>query len=211
MKKLILLSILFIVGCAPITFSNLQSAKMTRKGKFEFTPSFSTSINTNSFGLQTSYGLNNKYNFRLRLERIMIDFDEFESGSSNFIDMSIFNSKANITHLSFGIKYQLLKNKSAIYIPISFTKIDNDSEIIKQIEPTYIHTFSFKNFEINPSIKALIPLDSNTKDYLLAYNLGFGISSNLSKWVIRPEVGILTSPLEEGGIPHMSIGLSLYQ
>ena len=202
-RRLIIL--LLIVGCAPITFSNLQSAKMTRKGKFEFTPSFSTSINTNSFGLQTSYGLNNKYNFRLRLERIMIDFDEFESGSSNFIDMSIFNFKANITHLSFGIKYQLLKNKSAIYIPISFTKIDNDSEIIKQIEPTYIHTFSFKYLGINPSIKALIPLDSNTKDYLLAYNLGFGISSNLSKWVIRPEVGILTSPLEEGGIPHMSI------
>ena len=210
MKKLLIIALL-IVGCAPITFSNLQSAKMTRKGKFEFTPSFSTSINTNSFGLQTSYGLNNKYNFRLRLERIMIDFDEFESDSSNFIDMSIFNFKANITHLSFGIKYQLLKNKSAIYIPISLTKIDNDSEIIKQIEPTYIHTFSFKYLEINPSIKALIPLDSNTKDYLLAYNLGFGISSNLSKWVIRPEVGILTSPLEEGGIPHMSIGLSLYQ
>ena len=132
MKKLLTI-LLLIVGCAPITFSNLQSAKMTRKGKFEFTPSFSTSINTNSFGLQTSYGLNNKYNFRLRLERIMIDFDEFESDSSNFIDMSIFNFKANITHLSFGIKYQLLKNKSAIYIPISLTKIDNDSEIIKQI------------------------------------------------------------------------------
>ena len=210
MKKLLIIALL-IVGCAPITFSNLQSAKMTRKGKFEFTPSFSTSINTNSFGLQTSYGLNNKYNFRLRLERIMIDFDEFESGSSNFIDMSIFNFKANITHLSFGIKYQLLKNKSAIYIPISFTKIDNNSEIIKQIEPTYIHTFSFKYLEINPSIKALIPLDSNTKDYLLAYNLGFGISSNLSKWVIRPEMGILSSPLEGGGIPHMSIGLSLYK
>ena len=124
--------------------------------------------------------------------------------------MSIFNFKANITHLSFGIKYQLLKNKSAIYIPISFTKIDNDSEIIKQIEPTYIHTFSLKNLEINPSIKALIPLDSKIKDYLLAYNLGFGISSNLSKWVIRPEVGILSSPSEGGSLPHMSIGLSIY-
>ena len=208
MKKLLLI-ILLIIGCAPITFSNLQSAKMVRKGKLEYTPSFSSSMHTNSFGLQTSYGLNNKYNVRLRLERILIDFDGFESDSSNFIDMSIFNFKANITHLSFGIKYQLLKNKSAIYIPISFTKIDNDSEIIKQIEPTYIHTFSFKYLEINPSIKALIPLDSNTKDYLLAYNLGFGISSNLSKWVIRPEVGLLSSPFEKGGIPHMSIGLSL--
>ena len=88
----------------------------------------------------------------------------------------------------------------------------HDSEIIKQIEPTYIHSFTLgKYFEFNPSIKALIPLDSDTKDYLFVYNLGFGISSNLSKWVIRPEAGILSSPFEEGGLPHMSIGLSLYQ
>ena len=101
MKKLILLSILLIVGCVPITFSNLQSAKMIRKGKFEYTPSFSSSINTNSFGLQTAYGLNNKYNFRLRLERIMIDWDDFKRDSSNFIDMSQFNHlfEVNITHL----------------------------------------------------------------------------------------------------------------
>ena len=211
MKKLLLTALVLIVGCAPITFSNLQSAKMISKGKFEYTPSFSSSIHTKSFGLQTSYGLNNKYNFRLRLERIMIDFDEFESDSSNFIDMSIFNFKANITHLSFGIKYQLLKNKSAIYLPISLTKNDINSDIIKQIEPTYIHSFTLgKYFEFNPSIKALIPLDSDSKDYLLAYNLGFGISPNLSKWVIRPEVGILSSPSEEGGLPHMSIGLSIY-
>ena len=207
MKKLLLIALL-IVGCAPITFSNLQSAKMVRKGKLEYTPSFSSSINTNSFGLQTAYGLNNKYNFRLRLERIIIDFDEFESDSSNFIDMSTFNFKANITHLSFGIKYQLLKNKSAIYFPISLTINDINSEIIKQIEPTYLHSFTLgKYFEFNPSIKALIPLDSNFKDFLLAYNLGFGISSNLSKWVIRPEVGYL---LFSKGIYHMSIGLSVY-
>ena len=210
MKKLLLIALL-IVGCAPITFSNLQSAKMVRKGQLEYTPSFSSSMHTNSFGLQTSYGLNNKYNVRLRLERILIDFDGFESDSSNFIDMSIFNFKTNITHLSFGIKYQLLKNKSAIYLPISLTKNDINSDIIKQIEPTYIHSFTLgKYFEFNPSIKALIPLDSDSKDYLLAYNLGFGISPNLSKWVIRPEVGMLSSPFEEGGLPHVSIGLSIY-
>ena len=163
-RRLIIL--LLIVGCAPITFSNLQSAKMAHKGKLEFTPSGSASFNTYNIGFQTAYGLNNKYNFRLRLERIMIDFDDFESDSSNFIDMSIFNFKANITHLSFGIKYQLLKNISAIYFPISFTKNDINNEIIKQIEPTYIHSFTLgKYFEFNPSIKALIPLDSDSKDY----------------------------------------------
>ena len=210
MKKLMLLTLL-IVGCAPITFSNLQSAKMAHKGKLEFTPSGSASFNTYNIGFQTAYGLNNKYNFRLRLERIIIDFDEFESDSSNFIDMSKFNFKANITHLSFGLKFQLIRNKSAIYFPLSFTKADGSNKVIQKLfEPTYIHTFSLINLEINPSIKALIPLDSDTKDYLFVYNLGFGISSNLSKWVIRPEVGILSSPFEEGGLPHMSIGLSIY-
>ena len=105
----------------PFTFSNLQSAKMTRKGKVEFTPSYSSSINTNYIGFQTAYGLNERKNFRFRLERIMIDFDDFENDSSKFIDMSKFNFKANLTHLSFGLKYQLIKNKSAFYFPISFT------------------------------------------------------------------------------------------
>ena len=63
MKKLLLIGlgfILLIAGCVPFTFSNLQSAKMTRKGKVEFTPSYSSSINTNYFGFQTAYGLNEK-------------------------------------------------------------------------------------------------------------------------------------------------------
>ena len=222
MKKLLIIALLF-VGCAPVTFSNLQSAKMTRKGKLEFTSSATASIYTYNIGFQTSYGWNYKSNLRLRLERTMLDFVDYakpyednitpyESDSLNFNYQSRFNFKAKHTHLSFGIKYQLIRNKSAIYLPLSFTKADGSNKnILKLFEPTYIHTFSLKNLEINPSIKALIPLDSKIKDYLLAYNLGFGISSNLSKWVIRTEVGILSSPLEEGGIPHMSIGLSLYQ
>ena len=141
-------------------------------------------------------------------------YEFVETNGLELIDGSVVkfrNIKANITHLSFGVKYQLLENKSAIYFPISLTINDINSEIIKQIEPTYLHSFTLgKYFEFNPSIKALIPLDSNFKDYLLAYNLGFGISSNLSKWVIRPEVGILSSSSEEGGLPHMSIGLSVY-
>ena len=108
-RRLIIL--LLIVGCAPITFSNLQSAKMVRKGKLEFTPSISASFNTFNIGFQTSYGSNYKSNLRLRLERIMIDFDAYatpyESDSLNFNYPSRFNNfQANLTHLSFGIKYQ---------------------------------------------------------------------------------------------------------
>ena len=215
MKKLLIIALLF-VGCAPITFSNLQSAKMTRKGKLEFTSSASASIYTYNIGFQTSYGLNYKSNLRLRLERIMIDFDAYatpyESDSLNFNYQSRFNFKAKHTHLSFGIKYQLIRNKSAIYLPLSFTKSDGSNKnILKLFEPTYIHTFSLKALEINPSIKALIPISQDAKDYMLAVNLGFGMSNDFTKYVIRPELGLLSPSNLQGGIPHMSIGLSLYQ
>ena len=199
--------LLLIVGCAPITFSNLQSAKMTRKGKLEFTSSTSASLNTFNIGFQTSYGWNYKSNLRLRLERIMIDFDDYTTP----FESDRFNFKAKHTHLSFGIKYQLIRNKSVIYLPLSFTKADGSNNILKLFEPTYIHTFSLKGLEINPSIKALIPINPEAKDYLLAVNLGFGMSNDFTKYVIRPELGLLSPSNLQSGIPHMSIGLSLYQ
>ena len=190
-RRLIIL--LLIVGCVPITFSNLQSAKMLEKGKFEFTPSVTKNIVTYNYGIQTAYGLNRKSNLRFRLERIGDGFS---------------------THLSFGLKKSLKYNKSAIYLPISFTKLDGSTNILKLIEPTYIHTFTLgKYFEINPSIKALFNISSENKDggFLLVYNLGFGFSSNLTKWVIRSEVGILAQyPPDETKFPHISVGLSIY-
>ena len=158
-----------------------------------------------------------KSNLRLRLERIMIDFDAYatpyESDSLNFNYPLRFNNfQENLTHLSFGIKYQLIRNKSAIYLPLSFTKADGSNKnILKLFEPTYIYTFSLKGLEINPSIKPLIPISPDAKDYMLAVNLGFGMSNDFTKYVIRPELGLLSPSNLQGGIPHMSIGLSLYQ
>ena len=149
-----------------------------------------------------------KKKFRLRLERILIDIDGFENDSSLFIDMSKFNFKANLTHLSFGLKYQLVKNKSAFYFPISFTIYDFKNDIFTQLEPTYIHTVTLgRNLEFNPSLKTLIPIYPDPKGgFTLALNLGLGISPNFTKWVIRPEVGYL---LFSRGIYNMSIGLSI--
>ena len=198
------------MGCAPITFSNMQSAKLIDKGKFEYTPSLSLSTNTAFYGLQTAYGLNEKYNLRLRLERIVINV-EFEDDSASFLKLSNFNFNESLFHLSFGIKYQLLENKSAIYLPISFTKADNGKNVLKQIEPTIIYTFTLgKCFELNPSLKTLIPINSEYENLLLAYNLGLGISPNSAQWVFRSEMGFLSTLYFDSIIPHFSIGLSIY-
>ena len=54
-----------------------------------------------------------------------------------------------------------------------------------------------------------IPIDIN-QDLMLAYNLGLGISSQLNKWVIRPEIGLLKPTSAVKGIYHISMGLSIY-
>ena len=56
---------------------------------------------------------------------------------------SFFNYKYNLTHLGFGLKYLLKRNKSAIYLPLSFTKSDGSNKnILNLFEPTFIHTFT---------------------------------------------------------------------
>ena len=204
-RRLIIL--LLIVGCAPITISNIQSAKMLEKGKFEFTPSVSTTFNTFNLGVQTAYGLNRKSNLRFRLERIFIDLCDRDDNCDN----SFINYKLNLTHLSFGLKYPLKRNESAIYLPISFTKGDESTDILKLIEPTFIYS---NGNEVTTSIKVLYPISSisitELKNALLAINIGFGLSNNYDKWIIRPELGLVTTLSFQGAVPIFSLGLSIY-
>lgn len=206
MKKLFII-LLLIVGCAPLTISNIQSAKIVDKGKVEFTPSVSTTLNTFNLGVQTAYGLNRKSNLRFRLERIFIVACDRDDNCEN----SLINYKFNLTHLSFGLKYQLIRNKSAIYLPISFTIGDENADILKLIEPTFIYS---NGDEVTTSIKVLYPISSisitELKNALLAINIGFGLSNNYDKWIIRPELGLVTTLSFQGAIPIFSLGLSIY-
>jgi len=197
-RRLIIL--LLIVGCVPLTMSNIQSAKIVDKGKVEFTPSVSTTFNTFNLGVQTAYGLNRKSNLRFRLDRIFIDACDRDDNCEN----SFINYKFNLTHLSFGLKYQLIRNQSAIYLPISFTKGDGNANIIKLIEPTFIYTNGITN-EVTTSIKVLLPTN------LIVINIGFGWSINYDKWIIRPELGwVFPFPVFPRGLPLLSLGISIY-
>ena len=106
----------------------------------------------------------------------------------------------------------MLKNNYyfRIYLPISFTIADGSKNSMTFIEPTFIYSLSGKYFEITPSVKVLIPISSQSKESYMAYNLGFGISTNLSKWAILPECGLLTPLDHKGGIPNFSLGLAFY-
>jgi len=202
-------TLVFAAGCvAP--FSDLQSAKMLGKGNFEVTPGFTTvSISDEGetqhvqdhYGAQLGYGIAKFLDFRLRYEHISATIED--DGEETIC--------ANV--LAFGPKFRLAKDWLAVYIPIGFGfGGDLDSEDISetwQVHPTLLATLPIGKFlEINPSAKIMIPFSNDEFDTLYAFNLGLAISSDVSKWALRPEVGICTN-FEGGHFLQFSIGLTL--
>ena len=200
MKKLLIFIIpLIVIGCAPLTTSDIQSAKLLNKGEYELTPSVSIGINTKYLGMQAGYGLSENTNLRMRIERIIIETD-FQN------ELNDFNISESLTHLSFGAKYNIFKDKLAFYIPISHTFSNFSSFTL--IEPTLFFSISGKYLELNPSLKLLITQELEPIDVI---NIGFGISRNLNKWVLRTELGCLGYILSDfdSCFPQASLGLSI--
>jgi hypothetical protein len=185
-----------VPGCAPI-FSDLQSARLVGPGKIEATPSFSsvfvseegdTSHVQNHAGIQAAVGLLNGLDLRLRYERVL-DYD--------------------LNALGFGPKVALLEDRLALYVPVGFAFGDeSESSETWETHPTLLVTLPVaKSFEINPSVKALIPL-TGQRDTLIAFNLGAALG-NIRKWSIRPEVGLCFNPKGGGYFWQFSVGLSI--
>ncbi len=195
-----------MASCAP-PFSAVQSARTAGKGRVEVTPLFSTVFFSaegetehvqNDFGFQVAYGVGNMVDLQLRYEYIYVSIEDI-SASANVIGV--------------GPKFGVYKEMIAFACPIGFA-FGGDIEDIGdtwQLHPTLLFTLPVGNsFEFNPSSKILIPLGGEDQDVLLAFNLGAGISTDLRKWAVRPEVGFLVNPGEEGHFMQFSLGLTIY-
>lgn len=207
------------VGCAP-AFSEFQGAEVVGKGNIEVTPYYSTvsmdeedpfisksgeAIQTH-LGIQLAYGLSDKIDIRAKYEKITPTIDFGISG----------------TVMSLGLKYKLLSKDSyifSLYAPISRISLsmsldlpdepsedDDSSNNINIFEPTMLLTVPIKTpfgiFDINPSLKMLIPLDDDAPENSLVLNLGGGY--NFKSFIIRPEFGILL--MEDEKYQHFGIG-----
>jgi hypothetical protein len=193
--------LILLNGC--YTYSSLQSAKLLVKGKYEITPSYSSISFSNdgesekvsdNFGIQLGLGISDKVNLRFRYEQISPDFPGINSYS----------------FLSLEPKFSLEKDRVAFSVPFGlFTGSNIEESDAFQIHPSLYFTMPVsKNIEINFSPKYLIFLEENTDD-LVAINAGLGLSTDLSKWAVRPEIGYLFNPGEEGHYFSFSLGVSL--
>ena len=193
-----------IYSCAPLS-SDLQSARLVGKRRIEITPEHSSvqfaeekSQSENKpvqestarlIGVQVAYGLSDKVDMRFRMEHF-----EYKKFTANVF--------------SIGPKVSLVKNRVALYLPVWFV----DFKPV-QLQPTILLTFPIvKNIlEFNPSVKSIVSVggyDPNT-GVMFAFNAGLGISTDLSKWALRTEYGMVYDVREKCQYRNFSIGLSL--
>jgi hypothetical protein len=107
----------------------------------------------------------------------------------------------------------LKENVSAFSIPVGFYMDEKLSEApLIQLMPSFHFTYGkSRYFDFTFSPKALFFISGNGVSYIPLINLtaGFGLSSNLKKWAVRPEFGYTISPYSSSGILQTAVGLSL--
>jgi hypothetical protein len=188
-------------GCAPV-FSDLQSAKLVGKGRVEFTPGFSSVYSSenggsdhvqNHAGIQVAAGVHDAVDVRVRYERVTV---EGESG---------------VNVLAFGPKVRLFKGWASAYVPIGFAFGGGiDAGKSWAVHPTLLLTGQLHpTVEVNWSAKYLVPLHEEGGDNLVAFNVGLGLGPPDGRWAIRPELGMLFDPGEQGHFNQWSIGFSV--
>ncbi|MCF7802283.1 MAG: hypothetical protein K9N34_09740 [Candidatus Marinimicrobia bacterium] len=196
MRVFIALMIVGLTGCVP-PFSEMQSAATLGSDKNEITV-FTSRVDwedpddsghlQNHIGVLGGVGLTPWLDVRARWERIQVEgVDEAEEV------------------IALGPKLALIPEKLAIYLPVGF---QIQSNIYWELHPSLIGSVAITPWlELTASGKALIFLSSDSDPWYAA-NLGAGLG-NFSKWVIRPEVGVLTQPGSDNRYYHVSLGVSL--
>ena len=207
MKALTALCVLGLIalsagGCAP-PFSEMQSAKLVDEGEFEIGGHYSAVSYSyegesekvqDNIGVQLAYGAGERINLRFRYEYISVD------------DLDV---TAHV--FGFGPKFSLTEDIIAFYVPIGFgTGDDIVTDDTWQLHPTLLVTTTHGGvLEFVSSIKYILTF-AGDQDDLLAFNIGLGLSPDLSRYAIRPEGGLLINPGEDGFYWHFSVGLSIY-
>lgn len=188
---------LFASCVAPLNTS-YESARMLGKGETELTGSYthytvssegeSDAIN-NNYGVRLGFGFNDIFNLKLRYERLAPTSED--ASGVNYIDIAP--------------KFQIVKGKIAGTLPLGLYFDGDDSEFV--LSPKFIFTYPANDkFEVSLATKADI-FPGDVDNVYLGFNLGLGISSDLNRWAIRPEAGLMIDPGESGAYWAFGVGI----
>lgn len=194
---------LLAAGCVPYV-ADQQSARMLPARGIELNGSYSTVSFRNEgesehvqdqFGARFAYGLSDRTELRFTYERIELD-DDFEADGLNLFGA--------------GVKLGLVPERLALYVPVGMmTGEDLESGDTWTVAPTLLGTWrASPQFELNPSVKAIYPFAAEDPEVFLGFHLGAGISTDLDRWAVRPEVGAVINPGDDGTVLGFTLGFS---
>ena len=188
--------ILFLTRCVV----PYESARMLPKGATELKASFthtSQSVEgasgslSNGFGVGLGYGVSDRFNVKLRYERLIISDSDGEG----------------VDYLAFGPKIALKPNKIALLVPLGVYLYGGESTW--GIHPNLLFTMPGRTnqFEATLGARSDIFFEEGT-DMLIGLNVGLGFSRDLDRWAVRPDFGVIFNPGEKGADLTFGVGIS---
>ena len=207
------LSLSSCVSIAPV-HSSFEKAGTLGKGNVELSGSFSRyivgangesePINKN-LGFRAGYGISDKVDIKLRYENLMLN--------EKIPDVDF-----KASYFSVIPKINFIPGRLSLFVPLSmyrFKTVESGNTYKSSsysIAPHLISTFTSKSntADISPSLNVEYLFDTekgSEGSFLMGFNLGAGFSSDLRKWAVRPEVGYLFKPGEQGHIWNYGIAL----
>jgi hypothetical protein len=201
---LIAISMLMFACVSPVNMTQ-DRAKTLGKNHLEVNASYSryaqtdnnySNLTNNNYGGRIGYGLSDKVDLKARYERLVSTTEG--GGAANY--------------LSLISKIGLKKDQISLLIPLSayFDQAVFESGSRYTIAPEGIFTNTMSNHvDVTAMFKTeyVFAAQDRGDDWFFGFKLGFGFSTDLDKWSIRPEGGLMVNPDDSGQIWSYGIGL----
>ena len=179
----------FCTSCvAPVNLVH-DNASMLDVGKWKVAASAAqyysgggdSKLNTN-FGIMAFYGVAERTTLHGRFERL--------TNTGGFLDLSDgWSAGAGINYAEIGAKFGLIEDRLALDLAMS--SYSNTGDHVLVLDPRLIFTTRFnQNVELSAIGKAHIFMSQLGAFPVPAVSLGLGLSTDLDRWAIRPEVGV---------------------
>jgi len=158
--------------------TNMQSARTLEKGESRLTPYFVQIQNeTNAsdpvyqVGGMLGAGVNDRLEWQFRVDH----FTAFKPEDDGY------------TFISTGPKIAVVEDRVAVVFPVGMYSTSIETA---QIQPGIIVTpFSSRYVEFTAAARYIFAFHQDLSKWTV-FNVGLGLSSDLNKWAIMPEIGI---------------------
>lgn len=116
------------------------------------------------------------------------------------------DTESSTTFLSLATKFRLVDDVLALHFPVGFYWGSVNS---LQLQPGAIATLPVSRYlQVNTAARVTVPLQTELDSWVVT-NLGLGLSTNVERWAIMPEMGYAMNISRGSGNPLYTFGVGV--